>query len=245
MINKKALIIGYPGILGEEGYCEGVLHDLDNYQDHFTSIHGGAWNIDHKDVSKNEVFVKLSITKDELVQYIEYFNGCAEYSVFVFAGHGRYHSRYGTIIQLNEKEEIQISEIFLNTDRQLFIIDCCRRVSTQRLIESNLKKSLSMENFSDNRDIYRAHFNRLLNNSIKGIIEIYSCSIDEFSMDISGSGGLFSSILLDSATGNENLTIFKTFEKAKPLVKSRSRNRQNPIIEKPRMNGLSFPFYIS
>jgi hypothetical protein len=246
MINRKALIIGYPGIYGGENYCEGVLHDLNNYQNYFESIHGGAWEITNNDFSKIEVFQELSITRGKLDQYIEYFNSCAEYFIFVFAGHGEYHNRYGTIIQLNEREEMPVSEIFLNANRQLFIIDCCRKVSTQQLIENELKKSLSLESyFSHNRDIYREHFNQLINNSIEGNIEIYSCSINEYSIDISGSGGLFSNRLLNSATGNENLTIFKTFETAKPLVQLRSRNRQNPVIEKPRMKGISFPFYMA
>jgi hypothetical protein len=88
-------------------------------------------------------------------------------------------------------------------------------------------------------------FNQLLAKSINGIVEVYSCSVDEYSQDISEQGGLFSSKFLDSASGSENLSIFKTFEKAKPRVQRLSRNRQTPVIIKPRMNGNTFPFYIS
>ncbi|MDR0606028.1 MAG: caspase family protein [Bacteroidales bacterium] len=245
MINKKALILGYPGIPGDEEYCEGVYHDINNYFEHFTSINGGAWNADCPESSEDEIFKELSITKKSLFEYINYFNKCAKYSVFIFAGHGYYTRQYGTIIQINNTESIPVSEIKFNAPRKLFIIDCCRKISSTRLIESNLRKSISIECFSDNREVYRARFDRLLNNSVEGTIEVYSCGINEYSQDISDRGGLFSSKLLDSAIGNENLTIFKTFETAKSFVQKMSRNEQNPIIVKPRMSGVSFPFYIA
>jgi hypothetical protein len=245
MINKKALIIGYPGRPGEENYCKGVFKDMDNYYSHLTTIHGGAWNGGYADYNMNEVFSKVCIEKYDLKNIIEYFNGCAEYSVIIFAGHGSYDDHYGTIIRLNERQDIPITQIKLNAPRQLFIIDCCRRKASTELLEENLKKSLSIESFSNNRDIYRMRFNQLLAKSINGIVEVYSCSVDEYSQDISEQGGLFSSKFLDSASGSENLSIFKTFEKAKPRVQRLSRNRQTPVIIKPRMDGNTFPFYIS
>ena len=78
MIKKKALIFGYPGEKGDDGYCTGVSFDIRNYSSYLTSLGGGVWKAD------KEVFVEEQpINKKRLKKYIDYFNSEAEYSVFI------------------------------------------------------------------------------------------------------------------------------------------------------------------
>jgi len=241
MITKKALIFGYPGEKGGENYCSGVFHDMHGYYSHFTSLCGGAWKV------REEIFIeKQPITKKRLKKYIEYFNCEAEYSIFIFVGHGEYHEDYGTIIQLNAKEKISEFDLSLdNVSRRLNIFDCCREKTIFPMQGRYLKESYISQSFSaSNVELYRECFNSLLGASIKGNINIYSCSINERSKDISNLGGLFSYHLLRNTIGNENLSIYKAFKKAEPIVKRLSSYEQNPVIDRPRVNGNSFPFYL-
>lgn len=237
MLSKFALIIGYPGEPGEENFCEGVNTDVANFQHYLKSIHGGAWNDD-------EIHAELNISKRELKKWIIYLSNF-DYSVIIFAGHGEYNTiQYQTEIQINKYESILENELITQTERQLIMLDCCR-VKGKTLVEDSFIKSFSLESSSHiSKDIYRMLFDNNLSESVQDLIKVYSCSINETARDLGIKGGLFSKSLIDSAKGNENLSIYKTFSKAKDIVITQSRNKQHPQIEKPR-SGLSFPFYIS
>jgi hypothetical protein len=236
MINKKALIFGYPGEKEGRYYCAGVSGDMSDYYSHFKSLYGGAWKEDE------EVFIEEQpITKDLLKEYIEYFNSEAEYSVFIFVGHGRYHKDYGTIIQLNAREEVSEFELLLNdVTRQLNILDCCRVQTISQMQGHYLKESYNESFSASNIELYRKCYNALLKDSIEGVINIYSCKAGEKSKDRRS----FSYQLLHNAKGNEALSIYKAFKKAEPIVQRESSNKQNPVFDGPRMRGNPFPFYI-
>ena len=51
-MKRRALIIGNPGEKGKEGYCAGVLKDVENYQEFLMSPVGGSWE-------KSEIAVRL------------------------------------------------------------------------------------------------------------------------------------------------------------------------------------------
>lgn len=237
MLSKFALIIGYPGEPGEENFCEGVYTDVDNYENYLKSMHGGAWNED-------EIHSELNISKQELKNWIIYLSNF-DYSVIIFAGHGEYNILHQqTEIQINKYETIFENELITPTDRQLIMLDCCR-IKTRTLVEDSFIKSFSIESSSNiSRDVYRMIFDNKLSESVQDLIKVYSCDIDETARDLGRKGGLFSKSLIDSADGREDLSIFKTFSKAKDIVITQSRNKQHPQIEKPR-SGTSFPFYIS
>ena len=237
MLSKFALIIGYPGEPEEENFCEGVYTDVENYERYLKSIHGGAWNDD-------EIHSEINISKRELKNWIIYLSNF-DYSVIIFAGHGEYNLFHQqTEIQINKRETILENDLMISTDRQLVILDCCR-IKSKTLIEDSVIKSFSAEDFSDvDRFLYRNIFDIKLSESVQDFIKIYSCDIGESARDLGRKGGLFSKSLIDSAKGNENLSIYKTFSKAKDIVITQSRNKQHPQIEKPR-SGISFPFYIS
>ena len=237
MLSKFALIIGYPGEPGEENFCEGVYTDVETYERYLKSIHGGAWNDD-------EIHSELNISKRELKNWIIYLSNF-DYSVIIFAGHGEFNSiQHQTEIQINKYESILENELISQTERQLIILDCCR-IKSRSLVEDSVIKSFSIENSTQlDRDIYRAFFNTKLEKSVHDLIKVYSCNIDETARDLGRKGGLFSKLLIDSAEGKDDLSIFKTFSKAKDLVVKQSIDKQHPQIEKPR-SGISFPFYLS
>lgn len=237
MLTRFALIIGYPGEINGENYCEGVLTDVSNYTNYLESIHGGAWE-------DNTIYHKIDISKKELESYISYMSRF-DYSVVIFAGHGEYSEKYKqTILQINENECILENELQTGTDRQLIIMDCCR-VKSKALVEDSFYKSFSLESkINQDRLLYKMRFNQLLEKSMHDLIKVYGCSVGESARDLGKKGGLFSKNLIDSASGNNDLSIYKAFVKAQNIVVTYSRNKQNPDIERPR-SGVSFPFYIS
>jgi hypothetical protein len=244
MISKRALVFGYPGIPGTEDYCEGVLRDIDNYYAYLSSNHGGAWNSETVGNSDAELYKKLNITKKQLITYINYFNTISDYSVLIFAGHGRYDDKYGQILRVNPHEDIALADLRLTTSRQLLIMDCCRKRGREPLLESLNSERMRLESFANTRWLYRDRYDKQLQGSIKGTIELYACSINEYANDCN-LGGYFSYQLLKQAQGRHDKSIFQDFNDAKPEVQRMSRQLQNPVIAKPRMEGNTFPFYIS
>jgi hypothetical protein len=246
MIEKAAFIMGYTGKPGSDSYCGGVVEDVRNYYNYFHSNNGGAWNGDDAQLedSQRELFRVLDADKYKLQEYINYCNRYVEYVVLVFAGHGYYDKRFGTIIQLNNREEISVDEIQFDADRQLLILDCCRMASPKILREERMDKSISSALFAQSlRELYRKSFDRKLTSSAKGRTEIYSCSVGEASEDISRQGGLFSIKLLKAAQGNSNLSIRQAFNKAEDGVVKFSRGKQRPVFRKTE-KGIDLPFYL-
>ena len=96
------------------------------------------------------------------------------------------------------------------------------------------------------RNIYKAIFDNQLQQSSLGKIKVFSCSVGECAQDCGTSGGLFSHYLLKTASGNSNLTVAQTFNKAYDLVVDKSENNQHPQMMRARSgNGNSFPFYLA
>lgn len=239
MIRKHALIFGYQGESGDENFCTGVPLDLENYKNYLMSPHGGCWEED-------EINCCLNVKKESLLQAIEYINTDIDYSVVIFSGHGQFNSLYGeTELELNSQETILVSELYTGCMRELYIFDCCRVPSQIPIQESVIKSfSFSEENFSNYEKIYYKNlFDDLLQKSVSGRVEIYACSKGETSTDLSHRGGLFSVNFLNQATGDEDLSVYKTFYNAK-LYLEQNKAKQHPEICKPR-SGKTFPFYIA
>lgn len=238
MLEKRALIFGYAGISGDENYCAGVLKDIENYKNYLKSFHGGCWE-------DSEIDSCNDVSKDSLLKAIAEVSQTCDYSVVIFSGHGQYNSDYEeTEIEINNSETVLEHELYTVCDRQLIILDCCRK-PTKILIQDSINKSLSfgMESFSVlDKDYYKSEFDRQLNSSVKGEIKVYSCSVGQFSSDNSEKGGVFSYSFLKNAVSDEDLTVSELFFKTKKYLEGRAE--QIPVIEKPK-SGMSFPFYIA
>lgn len=238
MIKKKALILGYPGIPGDENYCAGVLKDVNNYKDYFMSFHGGCWEA-------SEIDSCIDVSKESLLKVVSRVGQTCDYSILVFSGHGQFNSNYGeTEIEINDSEIVLEHELYTGCERQLIILDCCRKPSPI-LIQDSFRKSFSRgeESFNVFDSLYyRKKFESQLNDSLKDRIKIYSCSVGQYSADNSENGGVFSYSFLKNASGNTDLSIFQLFTKTKNFLEN--KETQIPVIEKPK-GGKTFPFYIA
>lgn len=243
-MKKHILLISNPGEKGAVNYCNGVNVDIEKYYDYFTSPLGGAWypnEITHLDrATVSGLKFTLSNMKDN------------DYLKIIFCGHGFYSARRtSTILELRTKEEIDSIELRGIAAKQTIIIDCCREIHPDILLEeerlAKFAKSFSDLNKKDCRLLYETSIAKCA----PGMIVTYGCNINEVAGDSSSQGGYFSSSLLkvcknihessnvDIKTQYHVDSIVNVFNNAVPLVQKLSGNTQNPQIEKPR----SEPYY--
>lgn len=244
-MKKHILLISNPGEKGADNYCNGVNVDIENYYNYFTSPLGGAWypsEITHLDrTTVSGLKSTLSKMKDN------------DYLKVIFCGHGYYSGgRTSTILELKTKEEIDSIELRGIVPKQTIILDCCRKIYPDIILEARMAKLAKSFSFSDlNSQDCRRYYEETIRNCSPGVIVTYGCNINEVAGDSSSQGGYFSSCLLkackkihensnvDIKTNYYAYNIVKVFNEAVPLVQKLSGNTQNPQIEKPR----SDPYY--
>lgn len=225
---RRALIIGSP-----DKEILGVYDDMKNYRDFLKSFAGGAWY-------ENEIITLESPTKTQIDEQLRLLV-TADYSFLVFAGHGGYsHAARATMLQINPQTKISENDLKLGAQKRTIIFDTCRVHLDQPLAfrEAMLKSVFAMNNYQDPA-VARLLFERSLSTCYPGIAVMYGCNIGESSGDIPGSGGRYSSSLLEVAfdwKGQRNtfLSVSDAHNKAADLVRLRSGNAQNPQGEFPR-----------
>lgn len=192
-MNRKCLIIGYPGEQGQKGFCSGVAIDLNNYSNYFKSSLGGAWEDD-------EITVKIGPSKDFVFNYLSKIR-TDDYLLFVFCGHGHYDEiKNQTIIQINKSDELEEDKISSCYANKLAIFDCCRRtIASMRRDESALMEVFSKSQIELNRAECRKYYDKRIEDCNGQITKSYACSIDEYSGDDSQLGGFFSHSLIKTA----------------------------------------------
>ena len=102
-MKRRALLIGAPGALGEDGYLPGVRRDLMNYHDFFVSPLGGAWR-------ESEIQTLINPTRHQVREELGSLR-TADYSIAIFSGHGHDHRREGTIIALANDQTMSAKEL--------------------------------------------------------------------------------------------------------------------------------------
>lgn len=129
-MDRKALIIGTPGV-----DLPGVAVDMANYQQFLLSPLGGAWY-------SNEIVMLKNPTKSDVVAEVNKL-GDAEYSMVIFAGHGRHPKMDGsTIVQLRPGVEMDSNELKVGAKKHSLILDCCRKLEKVKLAEDVLAKAM-------------------------------------------------------------------------------------------------------
>ncbi|WP_395055607.1 caspase family protein [Polaromonas sp.] len=241
-MNRSALIIGSP-----DADIPGVKQDMVAYRQHFESQLGGAWY-------PHEIETLESPGDLVVRQKLEMMKK-ADYSVVVFAGHGSHPTRTGTTkVLLRPGVEMDVNILKLGAPKHTLIVDCCRKLNRQIILDSVMAKSAS---FSEARSMvdYRRYFDLAVQNCSTGLVTLFSCDIDETAQDLS-TGGLYSVELLayarqweeqrnrGSGESHRVLQIPDAHEAAKVKVIIASGGRQTPQIEKPRSSPY-FPFAIS
>jgi len=176
LVNRKALIIGSPGVYGSESYLKGVAVDLKNYTDFFRSPLGGSWR-------QNEITVLQSPSKDSVINEIRALKS-AEYSIVIFSGHG-YHdgASNSTIVELSSSVSLDSKELKIGAPKHTLILDCCRQVYTPKLMFEDLAKAMDKRAVQLSSDECRRYYDKHIADCANGIVTLYSCSVGESALD--------------------------------------------------------------
>ncbi|MGO9605369.1 MAG: caspase family protein [Candidatus Binataceae bacterium] len=247
-MTRGALIIINPGLPDEENYCAGVYRDAANYRGFMQAPYGGSWD-------KDEIRIREQPSPRCVRQDIAWLSGC-DYAIVVFSGHG-FHSinRNTTVVELKHGVQLDSEELIPGSKKQVLILDCCR-VPVQEPLTEELAKSfnkLSVSSLLDT-DECRRYFDKWIESCPDELVIMYACSVGERAGDDDERGGFYSDAILTTSelwAANKSadpsrdpyeyyiFTVGQAHEAAKPIVKRRRRNLQNPHIEKPR-SGRSF-----
>lgn len=239
-MTRKALIISNPGEKGDENYCEGVNVDVSNYKQLLTSPLGGLWlsaEITHLDRPKT----------NHVIKEIAYLANI-DYTFIVFCGHGYFSTKSDTtVLELQKYEELNSLELRANANKRTIILDCCRKVVKEAILEKAFAAKAERMIPHLKPDECRRYFDSQIGKCSKGIVVGYACKKDEVAGDSQSRGGYYSYGILQSAINwHDNInnidleksfyhfSIVKAHEEGIVRVRQLSGGTQNPEIEKPR-----------
>ncbi|UJR55066.1 caspase family protein [Dickeya zeae] len=220
-MKKKAIIIA-----GDDGSLAGIGNDISNISLFLQSIEGGGWN-------DNEIIIYKNESKNSLIKNINEIKGCYDFTMFFITGHGESRRRE-TFICINDKNEcISENDISCISDRQINIFDCCRYESYE-INESVSKCVAGLENHSDERISLamarRFYEDRIMQSKPQQLV-LYSCSINEYSLD-TAHGGLYLSKLIEESCNYKNnyerfTSAISCHQKASIVVSQESKKANN------------------
>ncbi len=247
-INRKALIICCPGKVGTKSHLPGVEKDGPLYNSYLQSPLGGAW-------ATSEIVILKSPTPAQLQASVQLL-AFADYSMVVFSGHGYYSANKGsTIIELGDGVEIDSVELSKGTTKRTVILDCCRVVVRESVLEEMARKALMAADSMPNSEEARFYYDKRISESPPGLVKLFSCSINETAGDDAQLGGVYSHSLVSSAeqwakSGSKNTTtssyildVPDAHDGAANRVDRLSGGTQHPTIQKPRSSPY-FPFAV-
>lgn len=181
-------------IIGNDDPACGVSVDIDNYCDYFKSARGGCWN-------DEEITISRDISTAECMRGIAYFKRQNfDFFILVFSGHGgivRGTDDTTMILTRDGRNTITESEFDGISSRQLNILDCCRDYYTPTaMIKASRAIMLLNSATLGDRNSIRTIYDRKIAQSAVSDYRMYACSAGERARGSSGSGGVFTSVLL-------------------------------------------------
>ncbi|GHV44628.1 hypothetical protein FACS189492_1260 [Clostridia bacterium] len=238
-MTRKALIIGNPGEIGAENYCNGVLKDVENFKTYLQTARGGAWYV-------SEISTLMKPSKATLSNSLQTLNA-TDYTFIAFCGHG-YSWREETMLELSKDNEINANDLKLGAVKRTIILDSCRKEEYRldAILESRaIEKSYFAHNAFDSS---RRDFDNAVSRSANGIVLINSCAYNETATDLDKYGGLYCYNYIKYAAeynlpSAEYLTVVGVHNATSEIVRKNSAGNQNPAIEKPRTEPY-FPFAV-
>jgi hypothetical protein len=218
------------------------------YSSYLQSPLGGAWTASEIGMLKNPSPAQVQAAVRAL--------GLADYSMVVFSGHGYYSANKGsTIIELTPGVEIDSLDLSQGTTKRTVILDCCRVVIKELVLEQMMRKSLAKADSIPNVEAARFYYDKQISDCPSGLVKLFACSINETAGDDSQLGGVYSHSLVSGAEewakeGGKNtstsyyiLDVSDAHDRAAVRVVRLSGGTQNPTIQKPR-SGPYFPFAV-
>lgn len=171
---KKALLISNPGGEDNENYCAGVNIDMKNYKDYLMRPAGGGWY-------SHEIIHLDRPTISQLNSELTRLTSC-DYVLTVFSGHGYYSAKHKeTVVELKEGVDVQSTQLII-APKQTIILDCCRVVALNVLLEKSLSEQFSLKRSMDLSNCRREYENQIML-SPKGTVIMYACDINETASD--------------------------------------------------------------
>lgn len=239
-MKRRAIVVVCPKS-SRHGDLPGTEADAKNYLDYLQSVEGGAWNSD-------EIAVYRNPSRAELLRALASTWGI-DYAFLAFSGHG-YHIQGGgldeTRLLLNDGEEMSVPEFTTGRNRELVVIDACRKVEHVAEPEKKIFARLSeMEKSGYTRLQCRALFERKVMEAEEGRIEMYSCDLDQAAGE-SPRGGHFTRALLDGARQWADILVYSgshtlSAREAFSIAEKGTRNPQRPQYH-PGRRLVHFPF---
>jgi hypothetical protein len=191
-MKRKALLIESSRLTGQPD-LPGARIDIRNWRSFLRSDVGGAWNDDE--------IISLNNPSWPALQGQLILQSSTDYVFITFSGHGE-HIREKDIdeskIYLTENDKVLVRQINPGNPRCTFIIDACRGLVTPEALPVAIAMSISKA-VSD-RQAYRDLFDAAIEQAEKGIIRVFSCSIDEAAGESAISGGYYTTALMDCCT---------------------------------------------
>lgn len=229
----------------KSGYLSGPLIDNYNFRNHLLSNLGGDWR-------PNEILSLINPTKTNLINSVNEFFFNADYSLFVFSGHGYINldDRKRQYMELAD-DDISIFNVITKVKRQAIIIDACRGYYSEQgdLVLEGAGEGDPFSNFIGSQTT-RGLFEKHVLNCEEGLTVLYSANENQTSLDSESGGAYIFSLLKiceiwrdnDNSTsklslrsahkyGAELMTqYFETIQK--PVMNTEKRNRWFPLAVK-------------
>jgi len=241
-MDRRALIVGAP-----YNDLPGVRQDIVNYTNFLLSPLGGSWQ-------KEEISVLESPTHQQLSAEVKSLQR-ADYSFVVFSGHG-YHPRGAPSarILLRHAVEIDSDDLRKGARKHTLILDCCRKLETESVMDSVAKRALREQRELNPQDC-RKFFDIELSKCGDGLVVLHACGLDELASETESQGGYYSRALTSAAREwesqspvhvrgqHDTLSVVHAHDRATKRVLVQSGDRQHPEREQPRTPP-HFPFAI-
>lgn len=166
-MERKALIIGIPGIKGKSTIYNAVNHDVDYVKEFLMSDSGGKWN-------ESEINTIINPGNFLVISSIAQMN--SDYSFVYFSGHGGEYRSRNQIIELRDDDNFSITNLKTKSLKQLIIIDSCRIIIEEKK-EGIIKKAIFEEFLPiiNSREIFDEELEKCEN----GIILLNAASFTE------------------------------------------------------------------
>ncbi len=238
-MKRVALLIGYPGEVGDERFLKGVEPDVHGWMRYLKSPVGGLWR-------ESEIHLVWAPARAELQALLDQFRDQVDYAFVTFSGHGALSEcKNDTLLQINRSEFFS-SALLEIAKRQTILLDCCREpVETEpRLGLEQVAVAADKPKFP-NPGLSRKAFDLAVGACSEMVLTAHACAPGECSYDDKFErGGVYTYELLEVlrnwhavglAEGKYRpLSMVQAHNKVLPAVTSQNKGLQNPKLGKPR-----------
>jgi len=212
------------------GELSGPLVDNYNLRKHLLSNLGGDWQ-------KNEILSLINPTKENVINSIIEFFFEADYTLFVFSGHGYINLNDGNrqYMELFD-DDISIMDVITGVKRQAIIIDACRGFYSEQddiILEDKYSPFSDFIGAQSTRELFEEH----VLSCEEGLTILYSASENQTSLDTESGGAYLVSLLKVCELWKNNIGGSSKFSLREAHNYGAEFMRENfETIQKPVMN---------